>query len=146
MAQRSLVPRSMMNLPMMRFPYFWDLDEETENMNWLSNTGLNISEDDNNVYIQADLPGMRREDIELIMDKGMLSIKGSRFQEEKEKDKEKNLKFHSKTMSSSFFYRVAIPGQIDESQEPKAIYTDGVLNITLKKTKQGQSKRIQIQK
>lgn len=144
MQQRSLMPRSMMNLPMMRFPFFWDLEDESENLNWLSHTGLNLSEDDTNVYVEADMPGMRREDIELMLDHGVLTIKGNRSFEEKEK--EKNIKFHSKTMTSSFFYRVAIPGQIDDNQEPKAIYKDGVLQIALKKSKQGQTKRIQIQK
>lgn len=142
MAQQQLTPRTFLNLAQRRFPYFWDLEDE-ENAT-LANSGLNIYEDDNNVYVEADMPGMNAEDIELTLDRGILTIKGSRKTEEKEE--KKNVKYHSKTITTSFFYRVAVPGQIDESKEPNAKYKDGVLRITLTKSKQGQTKRIQIQK
>lgn len=145
MTSRSLQPRTVGSMPMLRFPFFWDLEEEGENQGFFQNTGLNVFEDDQNVYVEADMPGMKTEDIELTLDRGLLTIKGSRrVQEEKE---DKKLKFHTRsTSSSSFFYRVAVPGQIDDNQEPKATYKDGVLQVTLKKARTGQTKRIQIQK
>lgn len=44
----------------------------------------------------------------------------------------------------SFSYRVAVPGEIDESKEPDAICKDGILKVIFSKTKEGTSKKIPI--
>lgn len=146
---RSLIPRSMrnmMNFPLMRMPTLFDMMNEEGEEGWnlnalLSQTGLEISEDESQYLIKADMPGMKEENIQITIESGILRIQGERTQEESDKA----LRFHSRAISS-YNYRLALPGPIDENQQPKACYKDGVLCITFNKAKQNIAKRIQIQK
>ena len=46
---------------------------------------VDVSEDENEIKVEADLPGIKREDIEIDVDRNLLTIKGERKREEKEK-------------------------------------------------------------
>jgi len=138
---RKLTPRSFWSFPMLRFPF--SLLEEGEEEGWSQDfsghSGLSVSEDENLVYIEAALPGLKLEEIEITFDQGILWIKG----EKKEETENKNKKFYRKAMSI-FSYRVAIPGNIDESKQPDAVYKDGIIRITFAKQQQSQPKKISI--
>lgn len=101
--------------------------------------GLTIYDDKNNIVVEAALPGLKSEEIEINLNKGTLWIKG----EKKEEATDKNKKFYKKSMQS-FSYSVALPDQIDESQEPEASYKDGILKISFQKSKASEAKRITI--
>lgn len=73
------------------------------------------------------------------MDKGVLWIKGEA--EETQKDEER--KYYYKA-NRSFSYRVAVPGNIDEKQEPTAAFENGVVKITFTKQALETPKKIQI--
>jgi HSP20 family protein len=122
--------------PFLSFPFgdedFWGLD-------FSSQSGLSVSEDKNHVFVEAHLPGLQTDDIELSFERGMLWIKG----EKKEEEEDKKKKYYRKA-SSSFSYRVQVPGQIDEKKVPEATYKDGVLKITFSKAPQSQAKKITI--
>lgn len=129
--------RSLMFRPFL-FPY---LDDEEF---WGSdNSGLTISEDEKNVYVEANMPGLKTEDIEISFEKGILLIKGSRKVEEKDKEK----KYYKRAMSS-YSYRVNIPTEVDEKKEPDASYKDGVLKIAFVKKPEAilKAKKIKIKK
>jgi len=115
-------------------PFF---DEELWNLGEKNESGLSISEDKNSIYVEAHLPGLRPEDIELSYDKGMLWIHGERS--EKEEDKKKK---YYKRASSSFSYRVQIPGVVDEKKEPDAVYKDGIMRINFSKSAKNDAKKI----
>lgn len=87
------------------------------------------------------MPGLKSEEIEINLNKGTLWIKGEKKEEATDKDK----KFYSKS-TRSFSYSIALPEQVDESQEPEATYKDGVLKISFKKAKTSEAKRINIKK
>lgn len=125
---------------------FWRLSNDLRNI-WeddawktlVNNTpsGLSISEDDKHVYIEAALPGINPEDVEITFDKGMLWIKGEAKKEAKNRKVYQN-------MASSFSYRVAVPGDIDPNIEPEATCEHGVMTITFTKSPQSQPKKIAI--
>lgn len=121
------------------FPMFWDdmLSELSDLGN--EQTGLTLSEDKKNVYVEAALPGLQLKDIDVTLEKGILWIKGEKKEEEEDKEK----KFYRKA-TSSFSYRLALPNQIDESKEPKANYQDGVLKMTFAKALQSQARKITV--
>ncbi|PIS00699.1 MAG: Hsp20/alpha crystallin family protein [Chlamydiae bacterium CG10_big_fil_rev_8_21_14_0_10_35_9] len=121
----------------MNFPFFEEDFWGTET----SVSGLSISEDEKNVYVEAHLPGLQPEDIEISFEKGALFIKGSK----KEETKEEKKKYYKKA-SSSFSYRVNIPSQVDESKEPEATYKDGVIKITFPKSGKAVARKISIKK
>ena len=102
-------------------------------------SGLSISEDDKFVYVEAAVPGVDPKNVEITFEKGMLWIKG--IAEEKEEDKKK--KFYRKA-SSSFSYRVAVPGELDHTKEPEAHVEHGIVKVTFAKAPQSQPKKIQI--
>lgn len=132
------IPRALMNFPMLKFPNLWeDLEEE---WNSLSNQqNLTISEDDRSIYIEAALPGLNSKEIDITLDKGILRIRGERKEEEDQPSK----KFHCRACSS-YTYRVALPQQVDEKNEPQATYKDGILKLVFAKENPSQTKKITI--
>lgn len=122
---------------------FWSVPVLEEDL-WDSHhrqTGLSVSEDGGHVYVEADLPGLKPEEIDISCEKGVLWIRGEK--EEEEIDKKK--KFYRKT-SGSFSYRVHVPGQINEKEEPEASYENGVVRVVFRKAKEMQAKKIKIVK
>lgn len=100
---------------------------------------LSISEDEKNVYIEAAIPGIDPQDVEMTFDKGMLWIKA----ESKKEEKDKNKKFYRKA-TSSFSYRVAVPGDIDPNVEPDASVEHGIVKVTFAKSPKSQPKKISV--
>jgi HSP20 family protein len=74
-------------------------------------------------------------------DKGVLIIKGNRREEEKDKGKK-----YYRQASRSFFYRVNILGQINESKEPEASFHNGVLEVKFMKSSGVITRKIPIKK
>lgn len=140
---RKYLPRSVWSFPSMRFPF--SLFEENADEGWLQDfsdpSGLSVYEDEKSVFIEAALPGLKSDEIEMTFEKGVLWIKA----EKKEEVDDKNKKFYRKA-TSTFSYRVAVPGDVDENREPEAIYADGMLNVTFAKSKKHEPKKIQIKK
>jgi HSP20 family protein len=137
---RKMTPRSFWSFPMLRFP---SLSEEGEEEGWLENfsepSGLSVSEDETHVYVEAAVPGLKTDEIEMTFDKGILWIKG----EKKEESEEKNKKYYRKALST-FSYRIAVPGNVDDSQHPDAVCKNGVLRVTFTKTSKSEPKKIPI--
>lgn len=133
---RNLIPRSLFR----SFPSLWEdmEDRMSQFMNWGSDTGVSVSEDNENVYVEAHLPGLTSDDLDIAFHQNTLWIKGSKKEEEEDKDK----KFYRRA-KNSFFYQVDLPTQVEENTE-EAQYQDGVLRITFKKTRQGQMRKISV--
>ncbi len=124
----------------MRFPFsLFDEEEEGWLQEFSDASGLSVSEDDKNVYVEAALPGIKPDEIEMTFDKGVLWIKAER----KEEEKDKGRKFYRKAVSS-FSYRIAVPGNIDESKQPNAVCRNGVLQIIFPKAQKAQVKIIPV--
>lgn len=140
---RKHLPRSPWSFPTMRFPF--SFLEEGDEEGWLQDfsdpSGLSVYEDEKNVIVEAALPGLKTDDIEMTFDKGILWIKGEKKEEEKGKDK----KYYRKALST-FSYRVAVPGEIDEQVEPEALFKDGMLKVIFPKSSKREPKRIGIKK
>lgn len=133
-----LVPRSFWSFPTMRFPFsLFDEEEEGWLQEFSDASGLSVSEDDHCVFVEAALPGIKPEEIETTFDKGVLWIKAER------KEDDKGRKFYRRAVSA-FSYRIAVPGNIDESRQPEATCRDGVLTIVFPKTQKVQPKKIPV--
>lgn len=137
---RKPVASSFWSFPMFRFPFSnFEEDEETWVQGYSEPSGLSVSEDEDNVYVEAAVPGLKPDDIEISYNQGILWIKG----EKKEETDGKSKKFYRKAMSA-FSYRVAIPGAIDESKPPEASYKHGMIHVAFAKAKLNQPKKIPI--
>jgi HSP20 family protein len=101
---------------------------------------LDVYEDKDNVYVKAELPGMKREEIELTLHDGVLSISGERKGETKREDAETH---RVERFFGRFQRTVTLPTPV-ANDKVKADYKDGVLSIKLPKTEESKPKRIDV--
>ena len=101
---------------------------------------LDVSEDKDNVYVRAELPGMRKEDIDVSLHNGSLSISGERKGDEEFKDAEV---YRAERFFGKFQRTVTLPAQV-AVDKIKAQYKDGILSITLPKAEEAKPKHIDV--
>ncbi len=127
--------------------YLWNpfnsLSPFDENEDWftppqVTKSGLSISEDKNHVYIEADVPGIEPEKIDVTYKKGVLTTK-----EEREEDKDKKFYRHAK---QDFFYQVMVPGNIDEAREPVSSYKNGTVILKFVKRVEEEPRKIPVRR
>ena len=90
---------------------------------------LHVEEDDQYLYVQAEVPGMEEKDIKVSVEKDVLSISGERKNEKKE---EKKGFYYSEISFGKFERRVQLPDYVN-SENAQAEYKRGVLQIKLAK-------------
>lgn len=137
--ERNFIPRSLLRWPT-ALPNLWE-EMEDRMGRWMGSsedTGVSVSEDDQNVYVDAQLPGLTSDDLDISVHQNTLWIKGEKKEEESDKDKK-----YYRRARSSFFYQVELPSQVEESSE-QAQFQDGILKITFKKTQQSQVRKIAV--
>lgn len=132
----NLVPRSFFEWP--RLPSLWDEDEDFWSLS-SSPSGLQVSEDDKHVYIEAQVPGVDPDKVDVTYEKGVLWIRGAQDKEEK------GQKYYRRA-ASQFSYRVAVPGDVDETKEPEAVCKNGVMKVIFNKRPEVQPKKIAVKK
>lgn len=136
----NLVPRSLFPFSNVRIPSMWDEDDFDLMPTAPANTGnISLSEDDQHVYVDAAMPGINPDEIDITYDKGMLWIRGETTQEDTDKKK----KYYQRA-SNSFSYRITLPTDIDENTEPQASCDNGMLMLTFDKSKKAQPKKISV--
>ena len=91
---------------------------------------VDVTEDDKEYLIQADAPGVKREDVKVVVQNGVLTVSGERQSEKEEKGK----KFHKVERSYGSFARsFTLPEEVEEDKL-SAKFKDGVLTVHLPKT------------
>jgi len=107
--------------------------------NWTP--AVDIKENDSDIRIDLELPGMKPEDVEITAENGLLTIRGEKRSERKEGDEGR---YHVVERSYGTFMRTfSLPQGVDESQI-QAEFNEGVLSIRIPKAALPQPKRIQI--
>jgi HSP20 family protein len=101
---------------------------------------LNVWEDENNLFVEAELPGFNLDDLEMyVTGENQLSIKGQRQQPELE-----NGAWHRRERGYGSFSRLLeLPGAVD-SEKVSAEFKHGVLTITLPKKEEAKPRRIEV--
>lgn len=133
-----LIPNTLWNYSPFRLPSISEDEEDWMNIP-SGPSSISISEDEQKVYVSAALPGVDEADIDMTFDKGYLWIKG----EAKEEETDKKRKVYRRA-SSSFSYRVAVPGDVDLNKEPEANYKNGVMTVSFSKSPTSQPKKITV--
>jgi HSP20 family protein len=115
--------------------------------NWLSNIvgsnwtpSLDVKEEENQYVIRADVPGVDPKNIDVTIEKGMLTIKGHKETETKE---ERENYVHVERSQGSFYRTINLPNATDSSKI-SAKSKNGVLEIIIPKNKEHLAKKIQI--
>ncbi|MBI3356389.1 MAG: Hsp20/alpha crystallin family protein [Nitrospirae bacterium] len=101
---------------------------------------VDISEDDKEYLIKAEIPEMKKEDIKLNIHDDVLTITGERKYEKEEKNK----KYHRVERAyGSFMRSFTLPEDADGSKVG-AEYKDGVLKVHLPKSEKAKPKAIEV--
>jgi HSP20 family protein len=101
---------------------------------------VDITETDDEYLIKAEIPEVKREDVKVSVENGVLTLQGERKQEKEEKGK----KFHRvERYYGSFMRTFTVPDNVDETKV-RAEFKDGVLNVHLPKTEKAKPKAIEV--
>ncbi|RBP29694.1 heat shock protein Hsp20 [Marinobacter pelagius] len=101
---------------------------------------VDIKETDQAFTVEAELPGMSKDDVKVTVDDGVLTIKGERKQEEETEDK----KMHRiERFYGSFMRRFTLPDNVDENSV-KASFKDGLLTLIINKAEPKEPKAIEV--
>jgi HSP20 family protein len=100
---------------------------------------LDLYQNNDNIVAVVELPGMRKEDIEISLQDGTLIIGGER----KEETSQENDATRTERFTGKFRRSITLPTRVDVNKV-SATYKDGILTVTLPKAEEAKPKQIQI--
>ena len=128
-----LMPRSLLSWPRLALS-----DNGGSKLEW--SPSADISETDKEYLVRAELPAVKKEDVKVTVDDGMLTIEGER----KQQKEEKNERFHRvESIYGSFSRSFSLPENVDAAAincESK----DGVLSVHIPKKEIEKRKPVEI--
>ena len=101
---------------------------------------LDVQEDKDKFTVRVELPGLKREDIEVSLQEGALIISGER----KSEKIEQGVEVHRQERFYGKFQRALTLPEPVAADKVKADYKDGVLTVTLPKTEEAKPKKIDV--
>src|SRR3984893_10107563 len=113
-------------------------DEGIARGSWSPN--VDIYENKDQIVLEAELPGMKREDFDLSVENNVITLRGERHFEKK--DEADN--YHRVERSYGSFTRSFTLPQAVSGEGVKAEYRDGVLRVTLPKREETKARRIEV--
>ena len=100
---------------------------------------LNVWEDDQSLYAEAEIPGLRMDEVEVSVQGDELTIKGERKDTERE-----GATYHRRERGAGSFSRVLhLPIEVD-AEKVQAALRDGVLTVTLPKAQAALPRKIEV--
>lgn len=102
---------------------------------------LDVSEDDKNYFVKADLPGVNKDDINISIDGNQITVSAEVKEEKEERDKGM---IRSERYVGQQYRSFTLPNDVDEASA-QAKYENGVLQLTLPKKTGGSRKQITVQ-
>jgi HSP20 family protein len=140
------------------FPLFREMEEMSDRLNRLFGTwtrpvngkepltvvdwtpSVDIQETETEYLVKAELPEIKREDVKVTVENGILTLQGER----KHEKEEKNRKFHRVERSYGTFLRTfTVPNDTDETKVA-ADFKEGILRVHLPKTEKPRPKTIEV--
>src|ERR671932_1353690 len=113
-------------------------DEGLSRGAWMPN--VDIFENKDSIVLEAELPGMNREDFELTVENNVLTLRGERrFEKKDEADN-----YHRVERAYGTFTRSFTLPQTVSSENATAEYKDGVLRVVLHKREEVKARRIEV--
>lgn len=115
-----------------------DEGEEFTRTKWAPR--VDIAEDEKEYVINAELPGVRKEDVKVTVESGVLSISGERKTEKEEKGK----KYHRVEQTYGTFIRSFTLPEGSSGEKISAEFRDGILKVRLPKDEKAKAKAIEV--
>lgn len=111
---------------------------ETQMTSW--SPRVDIYEKDNNIVIEAEIPGAKKEDIEVKLKDNAVVIKG---EVKKEEEKKEENYYRSERFYGRFERVLPLPADT-KADEAKASFENGILKLTVPKTTQEKEVKVEI--
>ncbi|MCS7150809.1 MAG: Hsp20/alpha crystallin family protein [Endomicrobia bacterium] len=121
-----------------RFFEDWDIELPSETVNLPK---IDVWEDADKYVVEAELPGFDKKDIDVNITDDILTIKATRKQEQEKKDKNY---YYAERSYGEFVRSLRLPSEVDK-KGVKAKYNNGVLELTLPKTKEAKEKSTKVE-
>ena len=102
---------------------------------------LDVKEDDKAYIVRAEIPGVKKEDIQVDVDANAVTVRAEVKQEKEEKKDEKVI--YSERSYGMVSRSFSLPTEVDAGAA-KAEYKDGVLNLVLPKKANAQARRLSV--
>ncbi len=116
------------------------LEEQTQT-HWDLVPAVDVSEEDEQFTVRAELPGVKKDDISVTVENGVLTIGAETRSESESKDGERYIR--QERRYGKYLRSLRLGVQIDE-HKIKATYKDGVLELVLPKAETVKPKRIAV--
>lgn len=121
----SFFPRGMMNPSRWMWPSWAESPMAFENRL----PRVDVIDRDNEVVVRAEIPGVDKDNLEVSMNHGTVTVKGS---VKRESEKEEGDYYRCEISRGSFARTVALPAEVD-GDKAKATFKDGVLELVIPK-------------
>ena len=101
---------------------------------------VNVTQDENNLYVRAELPGMKANELQVTAVKNRLSLSGTR----QILSEDETVSYHRRERVGGFFSRSVVLPLDFQADKVAADYVDGILTVTLPRTPEAKPKQIQV--
>lgn len=109
--------------------------------NWMAPYGVDIREDQDHLYVEADLPGFKKDEVDITLENQTLTIAAERKFENNPEQKGDWLL--NERRYARFLRSFTLPPTVDD-QKVDAKLADGVLRVTLNKREETKPRKIQV--
>lgn len=103
---------------------------------------VDVREDADHFYVEAELPGFKKDDVDITLENQTLTISAERREERQQKGEKGDLLLHERRYNR-FLRSFTLPPTVDE-QSVNAKLQDGVLTIVLNKREESKPRKIQV--
>ena len=110
---------------------------EAGGMSSLWSPQIELYEREGKLHVCADLPGMRKDDIEVNIENDMVTIRGERQSQHEDRDEQRGF-YRSERSYGNFYRAIPLPEGVN-AENAQATFRDGVLDITFDAPKQDQA-------
>jgi len=151
-----------MTLTRWQRPQFWDtarqlssLRDEIDRLfesplSWLENgsqpfsggwaPAIDVYEDKDHLFVRAEVPGLKKDEIDISLHEGVLTLSGER---KLEKEYDKAQSHRVERFVGRFQRSITLPHPVD-AKNVRATYKDGILAVTLPKAEEAKPKQISV--
>ena len=121
----------------------WMGGRETNGTQPLAPYGVDIREDNDHFYVEAELPGFKKDEIDITLENQTLTISAERRVENRQGDEKKGELLLHERRYSRFLRSFTLPPTVDEGSV-NARLADGVLTVTINKREETKPRKIKV--
>lgn len=104
---------------------------------------VDVHEDENHLYFEVELPGFKKDDLDITVDNNVLAISAERKTEERQGDESKRETLLNERRYTYFSRSFTLPPTVS-NEDVSAKLEDGVLHLTLKKREETKPRKINV--